>query len=195
MRRPSIVLLAVLAAAVSACTAGESQYSDISDYTETPSEFHIHAFGRAGEVRQEDRYFIFRAGVGNLYDIATAEMAEEKSRNPAIQDFARRVLVDASERQRRLAMLAEQHVGIEAPARLDRTLAARRDRLAGLGGAAFDSAYLRDRVEISEQAIAVYREEARGGSEALLTGFAGEILSELEREKRIATGLVGTASR
>ena len=195
MRLPGIVLLAALAAAVSACAANQEGYSDVSDYQETPSEFHIHAFGRAGEVRQEDRYFVFRAGVGNLYDIATAEMAEQKSANPAIRDFARRVLADAGERERQLAMISEQHIGIEPPALLDRALAARRDRLAALSGPAFDSAYLRDRVERGEQAIAEYRDEASGGSQPLLTEFAAATLARLERERRIALGLEGTASR
>lgn len=193
MRHPIIALLVALAAA--GCTTMSSRYSDISDYAETPSEFHIHAFGRAGEIRQEDRYFVFDAGVGDLYDIVMAEIVERKSDNPAIKDLARGVLGEAGARNRRLTLIAEQHIGIEPPTLLDRALAARRDRLAVLSGDAFDGAYLRDRVARSERAIAVYRDEASGGSEPLLTQFAAEMLPGLESEKRAAAGLAATVAR
>ncbi len=193
MRHPIIALLVALAAA--GCTTMSSRYSDISDYAETPSEFHIHAFGRAGEIRQEDRYFVFDAGVGDLYDIVMAEIVERKSGNPAIKDLARGVLGEAGARNHRLTLIAEQHIGIEPPTLLDRALAARRDRLAVLSGDAFDGAYLRDRVARSERAIAVYRDEASGGSEPLLTQFAAEMLPGLESEKRAAAGLAATVAR
>lgn len=193
MRHPIIALLVALAAA--GCSTMSSRYSDISDYAETPSEFHIHAFGRAGEIRQEDRYFVFDAGVGDLYDIVMAEIVERKSDNPAIKDLARGVLGEAGARNRRLTLIAEQHIGIEPPTLLDRALAARRDRLAVLSGDAFDGAYLRDRVARSERAIAVYRDEASGGSEPLLTQFAAEMLPGLESEKRAAAGLAATVAR
>jgi putative membrane protein len=192
MRR---ALIGLLAAALSGCAANQGQYSSISQYAETPSEYHIHAAGRAGEIRQEDRYFVFRAGVDNLYDIATAQLAEARAADPAVRDFARRQLSEASERQRQLTILAQQHLAIDPPSELDRTLAARRDHLAGLSGAAFDHAYLRDRIEQSDRQIASYREEARGGSEPFITGFAGDTLAALERQKHVAMGLVGTASR
>jgi putative membrane protein len=192
MRR---VLIGLLAAVLAGCAANQGQYSSMSDYMETPSEFHIHAAGRAGEIRQEDRYFVFRAGVDTLYDMATAELAEERAANPAVKDFARRELSQASARQRQLTIIAQQHLAITPPSLLDRELAARREQLAGLSGAAFDQAYLRDRIAQSEAEVAVYRDEARGGSEAFLTEFAGNMLASLERQKRIAMGLIGTASR
>lgn len=195
MRRPAIALLVMIAAVSSSCAMTQSGYSDISDYTETPSEFHIHAFGRAGEVRQEDRYFVFYAGVGNLYDITMAELAEEKAANPAIKDLARQMLAAAVEREHRLTLIAEEHIGIEPPTLLDRALAARRDEIAALSGGAFDDAYLRDRVRRSDEAIAAYRHEASDGSEPLLTGFAAAMLPGLEQEKRIAAGLIATAAR
>jgi putative membrane protein len=194
MRRPAIGCLAAIAAALASCAA-ERGYSDISDYAETPSEYHVHSAGRAGEIRQEDRYFVFRAGVGNLYDITMAEIAQQRSGNPAIQEFARRVLAEASERDRRLAEISEQHIGIGPPDLLDREHAARRDALAVLSGPAFDAAYLSDRIDRSDRSIAVYQEEASEGSEALLTGFAARALPGLEREKRIATELAKTAAR
>ena len=89
---PVSTLFAIVTAA---CVPAHPGYSDIGDYAETPLEYHLHAHGRAGEVTQDDRYFVFRAGVADLYDIALAELAMARATSADFKRFAAQRRADA----------------------------------------------------------------------------------------------------
>jgi predicted outer membrane protein len=178
-----------------ACVATHPGFSDIADYAETPSEYHLHAYGRAGEVTQSDRYFVFRAGVADLYDIALADLTAEKSINPAIVQFAERRRGDAVTSHARLMRVAEQHIGIGPPRLLDRDHAIAREQLAILSGSAFDDAYIRDVLRRSDAAIALYAQEARFGGEPILARFAADGVPRLAQEKEVAERLAARVVR
>lgn len=191
----ALALSVLFAACAAACAGAPSAYSDVADYTETPIEYHLHAYGRAGEVTQDDRYFVFRAGVADLYDIALADLAMAKATSPDVKQFAARRRADAVADHRRLSLIAEQHIGVPAPVLLDRDHALARDRIAALSGAAFDDAYMRDALRRDDAAIALYTQEARYGGAPTLMRFAADGVPRFEQEKEWAARMTAALPR
>jgi len=52
----AVLVSALLPIGTAACVAAHPGYSDITDYTETPSEYQLHAYSRAGEIKQDDLF-------------------------------------------------------------------------------------------------------------------------------------------
>jgi hypothetical protein len=124
----------LLVMGIAACVPARPDYSDISDYTETPLEYHLHVYARAGEVTRGDRYFVFHACVGDLYDIALADLAIARAASIVVKQLALRQRADAVADHQRLSLIAEQYIGVSAPMLLDRDHAFARDQIATFSG-------------------------------------------------------------
>ncbi len=183
-------LLVVAALGLTSCTAAaRRQYSDISDVAESPTEHLLHLAGRAGEVTQRDRNFVYLATVQCLYDVALAKIAEERASSTAVKDFARGVTNGCRAQDRQLAVVAGEHVGVTPPTKLDRSHAAMFDQVAALNGSAFDRAYMQDQIAASTQAVQLFREQSNSGSEPVLQSFAAAALPEFQERRRAAQEL------
>jgi len=179
----AILVSTLIAIGTAACVSAHPGYSDIGDYAETPLEYHLHAYGRAGEVTQDDRYFVFRAGVADLYDIALGDLATARATSPDVKQFGARHRADAVADHERLSVIAEQHIGVAAPVLLDRDHAIALDQIAMLSCAAFDDAYMREVLRGDDAAIALYTQEARFGGAPILMRFAADGVPRFEQEK------------
>lgn len=183
-------VLAIAALGLTSCIAASpARYSDISDVAESASEHLLHLTGRAGQVAQRDRNFVYRATVECLYDIALAQIAEERALSAAVKDFAREVTNECRAQDRRLAIVAEQHVGVTPPARLDRTHAEMRNQIAALTDQAFDRVYIADQIAASTRAVQLFLQQRNSGSEPVLQSFAAAALPELQQRQRAAQEL------
>jgi putative membrane protein len=189
------VVMGWLTMVMAGCVPAHPGLSDVSDYTETPLEYHLHVYGRAGEVTQDDRYFVFRAGVADLYEIALADLARTRATSAALEEFALRRRADAVADHQRLSLIADQHIGIPAPAMLDREHAFARDQMATLSGTAFEDAYLRDALRRDEAALALYTQQARFGGEPVLMRLAAEGVPRLAEEKDRAMRMMAALPR
>ncbi|HEV2549791.1 MAG TPA: DUF4142 domain-containing protein [Stellaceae bacterium] len=190
-----ILVSVFLALGAAACVSAHPGYSDIGDYTETPLEYHLHASGRAGEVTQDDHYFVFRAGLADLYDIALADLAIGRATSPDVKQFAARRRADAVADHQRLSVIAEQYIGVPAPVLLDRDRALARDQIATLGGAAFEEAYIRHALRRDDSAIALYTQEARFGGQPILMRFAADGVPRFVQERETAKAVEATLGR
>lgn len=146
-------------------------------------------------MTQEDRYFVFRAGVADLYDIALADLAMARATRSDVKQFAARRRADAVADRQRLSVIAEQHIGVPAPVLLDRDHAFARDQMATLAVAAFDDAYMRDALRRDDAAIALYTQEARFGGGPILMRFAADGVPRFEQEKELAARMAAVLPR
>jgi len=190
MRWRAVLVPVLLAIGAPACAPARDGFSSIDDYVETPIQYQAHNAGRAGEIKQDDLFFVFRAGVADLYEIALAELAEQKSANPAIAYFARSTRADATQNHWQLTLLARSNLGIAPPLLLDRDHTVARDQIAALDGAAFDRAYLRAAVRSCDDTIVVYTHEARFGGPPVMNRFAAAGVPRFELQKQVAEMLV-----
>lgn len=179
--RSTMALLAMFAALVlSSCAERQSSVVDCADFVLSPTQYHIEFAGRAGMITQQEYTFICHATVLGRADLAFARMAQQQSTNPAVTEFAGKVISTQQGIDRNLTNIAEQQEGVSPPRGLDASGLAARDQLSGLSDGAFDRAYLQHASENSRMAIAAYKEEIASGSEPTLRAFATDVLPTLE---------------
>ena len=100
--------------------------------------------------------FVAKASASNAFEIASSELALERSRHPAVRRIAEHLIRDHTAAQAQLAAAARQ-AGVEVPPpTLDPQQRATLEKLSGLWGKAFDHAYLQAQVAAHEQAIALF---------------------------------------
>ncbi len=106
-----------------------------------------------------DRVFVIRATLGGAAEIELARLAEQKTRNDAVRDFARHMIRDHSQADNALSRLAEAD-GIPLPEEPDAKQREIRDGLSRLSGPEFDIEYLRVQVQ-NHQRMAQLRARMR----------------------------------
>lgn len=181
------IVLAVVVLALSSCTvSSRRRYSEISDVAESPSEHLLHVAGRAGEVTQRDRNFVYRATVQCLYDLELAQMAEQRASSAAVRDFARGITNECREQDWQLDLIAEQHIGTTPPSRLDQVHAVMRDQVAESSSEAFERSYMQDQIAASKRALQIFIQQSESGSEPVLRSFAVAALPKLRRRQGAA---------
>jgi putative membrane protein len=153
-----------------------------------------------GQNNTTDQLFARLVGEGGLAEVALGELAAGKAADPAVGDFARRMVEDHTAANERLAGIAEAG-GIPLPDAPAPEHAAMRDRLEGLEGAAFDLAYMRGQVVDHQKAVQLLVWEINQGQNGELQRFAAAalptVLDHLETGRalvdRLARGEVAAA--
>lgn len=141
-------------------------------------------------LNSADRSFITLAAEANLAEIETAKTVQERSKDPAVKDFANRMITDHTQASQNLATLAKANgitLGSE-PSANDRN---QKDELQKLSSAKLGDAYLRDELQDHKQAISEFESEIEHGHNQNITDYAEQTLPTLEDHIRIAENVAG----
>lgn len=93
------------------------------------------------KLSRGDRNMLVSMAQANMAEIDMARMAQNKSQNEQVKNFAQQMIDDHSKALEELRQLAQAR-GLTLSNDLDRANRARADRLAALSGEAFDQAYM-----------------------------------------------------
>lgn len=194
MRRlPRRLLAALIVLGAASCAHNTSEVAeevaDCANFVMSPSQYVGQIRGRLGAMENEELDFVCRAAAYGRAQIIYARMAERRSANPTVKQFAGKTIDSQRKLSRRLDQVAIQHEGITPPPGLDPRDIEARDRLAQLSGDDFDHSYLRDIVREGRAAIALFR---AGGAlpEPLIGRFASRALPVLEQRVSEAQSLL-----
>ncbi len=144
----------------------------------------------ADSLSMADRTFITSAAESNLAEIETAKMIEQKSKDPGVKDFAKRMVTDHTVASQSLATVAEM-TGVTlatTPGAADRT---RDDELKKLSGAKLNKTYLRDELTGHKQVISDFESEIEHGQNDAAKNYAAQTLPTLQDHIRIAEDVAG----
>jgi putative membrane protein len=133
-----------------------------------------------------DRSFINSAEEGNLAEIESAKIVEQKATDPAVKDFAHRMVTDHTQESQELKALAKS-TGVTLPAEPTAAKANQKDEWQKLS----DDAYLRDQLEDHKQAISVFENEIEHGQNEAVKDYAEKTLPTLQDHIRIAEDIAG----
>jgi putative membrane protein len=135
-------------------------------------------------VSAQDQNFAVNAAASDLFEIQSSQLALQKSHNPAVQRFARRMIDDHTRSTQQLTTLASAK-GIPLTPALDPT---QQQAMAVLQGAArtFDREYWRAQVRGHQAAAALYQTEINGGYDGDLKGFAQQTLPIIQQHLDMA---------
>jgi putative membrane protein len=124
-----------------------------------------------GGATGQDTNFAVKAAQGGMAEVKLAAVAMQKSKNPTVLAFARKMNADHTKNNAQLATIVKSE-GMMPPSDVGPEHKAVMAKLQPLSGAAFDSAYLKSQVTGHQQMLALMQKEASSGSDAKLVSFA-----------------------
>jgi len=141
-----------------------------------------------------DILFVQLVGEGGLAEVALGELARQKATEPAVKQFAERMVADHGAANDKLAAIAGE-AGIAVPKDLNAEHAAMRSELEGMDAAAFDLPYMRGQLVDHQKTAQLLEWEIDAGQHASLQRFAAEILPTVLDHLAMARGVVEELSR
>jgi putative membrane protein len=128
-----------------------------------------------GHPNIQDRLFVHLMATGGMAEVEAARLADSRIGDGPVREFARRMLRDHGASNDQLAQLARQD-GIAWPDMLDPDHRAMQAQLQGLGGAAFEKAYLQGQIVDHQKAAQILEWEVGMGQDAQLQRHAAATL-------------------
>lgn len=135
-------------------------------------------FSRHG-LPEPDRDFMNAVSRANVTEISAAKLALSRSGESFVKNFAQKMIEDHSKAQQELTTLAQQENVILATTP-DTEHQHMLQQLAGLSGAAFDSAYLLGQRLDHQVAVDLFRQESGQGKDQAAKAYAGKYLPIIE---------------
>ena len=140
--------------------------------------------------KSADRSFITSAAEANLAEIDIGKMAAQKSTDPAVKDFANRMVTDHTQASQKLASVAEMN-GVKLPMEASATERNQKSELEKLSGAQLNDAYLRDELQGHKETISAFESEIEHGQNQEAKNYAEQTLPTLQDHIRIAENVAG----
>jgi putative membrane protein len=134
--------------------------------------------------------FATRASNSNLFAIAESRLALDRTRDPQLKIFARRLL-DEHGRAEAALQAAAKGSGATVSRTLDQDHQARLKALRGKSGADFDKAYVADQGENHSNALTLYGDYMLWGENKNLNALAAKMIPITEAQLKVAQTLAG----
>jgi putative membrane protein len=127
------------------------------------------------DLSKGDKTFISKAASAGMAEVQEAQLAQQKSQDPKVKEFAQKMITDHTSNNQQLKTLAQQK-GVDVPAELASKDQKEVDKLSKLDGTSFDKAYLRGQVKGHETMLKLLQKEASSGKDADLKSFAQQTI-------------------
>lgn len=141
--------------------------------------------GTSGTLSASDKTFATKAAEGSIAEIKFASLAEQKTDDQQIKNFAHKLTEDHTKALDEIKSIAQKK-GITLPDSMNAKDQAEYDRLSKLSGDQFDKAYTRFMERDHHKDIAEFRREAEKGQDPDLKSYAANTVPTLESHLRMA---------
>jgi putative membrane protein len=146
-----------------------------------------------GAGNSPDESFYKKAAAGGMAEVELGKLAQEKSTDQSVKDFAAMMVKDHTAANEKLQSLAASK-NIALPTHLSAADSAERTKLEALSGAAFDKAYLKSQLKAHEDTVTLLKKEVSSGQDADAKDFAKSILPTVEHHLKAARSDEGQLS-
>jgi putative membrane protein len=126
-----------------------------------------------------DASFYKAAAQGGLSEVDLATLAQERSTDPKVKDFAAMMVKDHSAANEKLEALASSK-NVSLPSSGGAAERATKTQLEALSGAAFDKSYIKSQLKAHTDTVALLKKEISTGQDAQAREFAQSILPTVQ---------------
>ena len=126
-----------------------------------------------------DEHFYRSAAEAGIAEVDLGKLAEQKVVDPALKDFATRMVHDHSGANEKLKALAATK-NIPLPEHASASAVATKGKLEVLKGESFDKSYIKSQVKAHEDTVALLQKEISSGQDADAKSFAQSVLPTVE---------------
>jgi putative membrane protein len=138
-----------------------------------------------------NQQFVTNAAQSDLTEIQTSQLAVERSKTPAVREFAQRMIKDHTQSSQQLTQIAQQK-GFTLPKSVGEQNEALLTKLSKLQGTEFDRAYMNGQVQAHTKAVNLYQQYLQEGQDPQLKAFASKfepiIANHLNMAKKMVQG-------
>ena len=143
-----------------------------------------------------DQLFTRQAALGGNAEVELAKLAESRSQNAAVKEFARHMIQDHGKANEKLTALAKsQRITLRNDWDTDHKVI--RDQLSNLRGAAFDDLYIRSQIADHQKTAQLLEWHITSAQNEQLKSFSLQtlptVLAHLEAAKQIQAQLASTS--
>ncbi|SMF87385.1 putative membrane protein [Azospirillum oryzae] len=138
-----------------------------------------------GQVAQQDMTFANKAAISDMFEIQAGKLAQDQAKDQKVKQFGSHMVSDHTKTSDAMKEMAQKK-SMALPTKLDSEHQQKLDKLRGMKGEQFDSAYMQGQVDAHQTAVSLFREEAQNGKDADLKRFAEQTLPTLEQHLRMA---------
>ncbi|MDB6020156.1 MAG: outer membrane protein, partial [Pedosphaera sp.] len=144
-----------------------------------------------GQLSSADYKFAVAATRANESEIALAQLASQKATDPAVRQFAQRMIQDHTKANQQLGQILTQK-GVTVPTETSSSEQREMDRLEKLTGVDFDKAYMDHMVRDHKKDVKEFQKAADKSTDTDLKAFAANTLPTLQDHLKMAEDLDAT---
>ncbi|WP_109073459.1 MULTISPECIES: DUF4142 domain-containing protein [unclassified Azospirillum] len=138
-----------------------------------------------GQLAQQDMNFATKAAMSDMFEIQAGKLAQDQAKDKDVKQFGSHMVSDHTKTSDAMKEMAQKK-SMTLPTKLDSEHQQKLDKLRGMKGEQFDSAYMQGQADAHQTAVSLFREEAQNGKDADLKRFAEQTLPTLEQHLRMA---------
>jgi putative membrane protein len=135
-----------------------------------------------------DSSFYRALAEGGMTEVDLGRLAEQKTQDPKIKDFAAMMVKDHSVANEKLESLAASKQ-VSMPRTLGTSQLGTKSRLENLNAGGFDKSYIKSQVKAHEDTVALLQNEISSGQDPDAKGFAQSILPTVQHHLEAARSL------
>lgn len=138
-----------------------------------------------GQLAQQDMNFATKAAMSDMFEIQAGKLAQDQAKDKDVKQFGSHMVSDHTKTSDAMKEMAQKK-SMTLPTKLDSEHQQKLDKLRGVKGEQFDSAYMQGQVDAHQTAVSLFRDQAQNGKDADLKRFAEQTLPTLEQHLRMA---------
>ncbi|MEG4571297.1 DUF4142 domain-containing protein [Microcoleus sp. N3A4] len=126
-----------------------------------------------------DTNFILQAGQTGMLEVQLGRLALQRGSSAGVKQYGQEMVEEHTRANQELMQLAMQK-GVKLPTEMSSQNKAVTDRLSGLSGTSFDTAYKQAMIDSHNQAIALFKAQSQEGQDPELKAWATKTLPNLQ---------------
>ncbi len=123
--------------------------------------------------------FVNRAAISNMFEVQSSQLAQQKSQNDRVRQFAQRMIQEHTAAGDKLKSTAQGVQGVTVPTSLDQPHQQMVQTLQSASGAGFDRNYIQMQVTAHREAVNLFDQYSQNGDNQQLKQFAQQTLPSL----------------
>ena len=131
-----------------------------------------------------DKLFVLHAGLGNQYEMALAQQAQQKAQNPQVKQLAQRILQDHQQASQQLMQVA-QKLQVELPQGLPSMKQQELQVIGSLESQMFDQKFVCKMDELHAHDVAAFRNASQIAQSPDVKQFASQTLPKLQQHHQL----------
>ncbi|MBV1796949.1 DUF4142 domain-containing protein [Siccirubricoccus sp. G192] len=193
MRKLALLATTAIIIAAPAFAQTQPERSRAAQAQNAQSQGGTPAAGTRAEVVNATE-FVRMAAVSDMFEIESSRLAEQRSQNAQVKEFAQHMVRDHQKTTTELQQMIRQASaaplsGLQMPQSLDQRHQAMVQQLQGAQGAQFDRLYAQQQVQAHQMAVDMFRNYGQSGDNAALKQWASQTLPTLQQHLQQAQQL------